>query len=49
MSGDKVSDQYKVQAIPTNYLIGSDGKILARFVGFDEDGIRKALEQAGVK
>ena len=49
MQGDSVAMKYRVAAIPTNYLIGSDGKILARFVGFDEAGIRKALAQAGVK
>lgn len=41
--------QYGVQAYPTNYLVGSDGKILFRSVGFDEDGIRAALAKAGVK
>jgi hypothetical protein len=49
MHGDKVATLYHVSAIPTNYVIGSDGKILARFLGFDEEGIRKALAQAGVK
>lgn len=49
MNGDKVAAKYGVQAIPTNYVIGSDGKILARFEGFDEEGIRKALAKVGVK
>jgi hypothetical protein len=39
-------EQYGVQAYPTNYLIGADGKILFRCVGFDEEGIKKALEKA---
>ncbi len=49
LNGDKVSTQYGVQAIPTNYVIGSDGKILGAFEGFDESGIRTALAKAGIK
>ena len=49
MQGTKVAATYQVQAIPTNYVIGSDGKILARFEGFDEQGIRAALAGVGVK
>lgn len=41
--------QYGVQAYPTNYLIGSDGKILFRGVGFEEDKIRQALAKIGIK
>lgn len=40
---------YGVQAYPTNYLVAPDGKILWRSVGFDEGGLRAALEKAGVK
>ena len=40
---------YGVQAYPTNYLIGADGKILWRSVGFDEPALRDALAQAGIK
>ena len=40
---------YGVQAYPTNYLVGPDGKILWRAVGFDETALRQALEKAGVK
>jgi outer membrane lipoprotein-sorting protein/peroxiredoxin len=49
MSGDKVADKYHVTAVPTNYLVGGNGKILARFEGFDETAIRAALPKAGVK
>ena len=49
MSGDKVADKYKVTAVPTNYLISGNGKILNRFEGFDEAAIRAALTKAGVK
>jgi hypothetical protein len=40
---------YGVQAYPTNYLIGPDGKVLWRGVGFDESSLRSALEKAGLK
>jgi len=39
---------YGVQAYPTNYLVGPDGKVLWRGVGFDETGLRAALAKAGV-
>lgn len=45
----KVAESYKVSGVPTNYLVGSDGKIIARFEGFDEAGIRQALAKAGIK
>jgi hypothetical protein len=44
-----VGKAYGVQAYPTNYLVGSDGKVLWRGVGFDEDALRKALTAAGLK
>lgn len=40
---------YGVQAFPTNYLVGADGKILYRSVGFDEAGLKAALAKAGLK
>jgi peroxiredoxin/outer membrane lipoprotein-sorting protein len=49
MNGDKVADKYHVTAVPTNYLVGENGKIVARFEGFDEAAIRVALPKAGVK
>jgi peroxiredoxin len=48
-SAGAVAKKYGVQAIPTNYVIGADGKILGAFEGFDEAGIRAALTKAGVK
>lgn len=44
-----VGKAYGVQAYPTNYLVGPDGKILWRGVGFPEPALRQALESAGVK
>jgi hypothetical protein len=37
-----------VVAYPTNYVVGKNGKIVARFVGFDEAGLKKALRSQGV-
>jgi thioredoxin-like negative regulator of GroEL len=47
--GPNVTQLFGVQAFPTNYLIGADGKILARFVGYDEDSLVKELKKAGFK
>jgi hypothetical protein len=44
-----VGKAYGVMAYPTNYLVGPDGKVLWRSVGFDEAGLRAALTKAGVK
>ncbi len=41
--------QYRVQAYPTNYVLDGSGKIIFRSVGFDEAGIRKALEKLNIK
>jgi thiol-disulfide isomerase/thioredoxin len=49
LGGEKISEQYRIQAIPTNYVLDPSGKILARFMGFDEQGIRAALAKAGVR
>ena len=40
---------YGVQAYPTNYLVGPDGKVLWRAVGFNEEGMRAALAEVGLK
>ena len=47
--GPDVSQLYGVQAYPTNYLIGADGKILAQFVGFNEKELLAELAKAGFK
>ena len=44
-----ISGKYGIQAIPTNYVLDPNGKILAAFEGFDENGIRQALAKAGIK
>ena len=46
---DDISKMYGVSAYPTTYVIDAKGKIVARFVGFDEDGLKKALKKLGAK
>ena len=48
MAGEdaKVPNAYRVEASPTNYLVGPDGKILWSSVGFDEQGLRDAVKKA---
>ena len=41
--GDEVSRAFGVRAYPTNYLIGPDGRVAWRGVGWDEAGLRAAL------
>jgi hypothetical protein len=45
----QVFENYGVQAYPTNYVIGPDGKVVFRTIGFNEKGIREALAKLGVK
>ena len=47
MDKGTVASKYGVQAIPTNYVIDSSGKVLGAFEGFDENGIRQALAKSG--
>lgn len=42
-SQSEVSDAFQVMAYPTNYLIGPDGKIQWRSVGWNEAALRGAL------
>jgi len=55
LKGDDVAKQYKVQGIPTFYVIGPDGSVLWNSVGFDpahaadiELAIERSLENAGL-
>jgi hypothetical protein len=53
LGNDKVADAYGgVEALPTTFYIGRDGKILTRVFGLVshsevEDNIRAALKQGG--
>jgi hypothetical protein len=41
--GDAVSSAFQVEYYPTNYIVGPQGKILYRKVGYEEDEIRSIL------
>ena len=45
----EVFNLFGVQAYPTNYIVDSEGKVVYRDVGFNEQAIRSALEKLGVK
>ena len=47
--GQLASEKYHVTAVPANYLIGRNGKILARYVGYDASGIQRTLAKAGIR
>ena len=44
-----VFEKYGVQAFPTNYLLDSEGKVVFRSVGFDEKGLRAAINNIVMK
>ena len=46
---NSVFSRYGVQAYPTNYLLDGEGNVVYRSVGFDEAGLRKALERLDLK
>ena len=50
--GDKnyaIFERYGVSGYPTNFLIDTTGKIVWSGVGFNEAGLRAALEKMGLK
>jgi thioredoxin-like negative regulator of GroEL len=46
--GGDIAKMYGVMAYPTNYLI-KDGKVFAKFVGFDEKAMKAAITKMGFK
>ncbi len=40
----RIAMTYGVQALPTSFLIGKDGKIIKKFTGYDEDSYQKILD-----
>jgi thiol-disulfide isomerase/thioredoxin len=50
--GNVIGDLYKIQAIPTQYVIGKDGKVIDGFVGYDSQGdpnevaLKSAIDKA---
>ncbi len=43
----EVSGAYQLQSVPTTVLIGADGSLLARVVGWDREGLEELLARAG--
>lgn len=44
-----VVTKYGVPAFPTNFIIAPDRTVVARFVGFDEDGLKSSIRKLGLK
>ena len=40
----RIAMTYGVQALPTSFLIGKDGKIIEKFTGYDDDSYQKILD-----
>ncbi|GIV01614.1 MAG: hypothetical protein KatS3mg015_0444 [Fimbriimonadales bacterium] len=49
MAPVKVHQAFGVRAYPTNYVVDSEGKVIARFVGWNEDAMKDALKSKGIK
>ena len=47
--GMAVTSAFGIKAFPTNYVVGPDGKVLYRGVGYHEAKIRRALETTAGK
>jgi len=45
--GSAVSDAFRVQVYPTNYVIGPEGRIVYRSVGWDQSQVLKACASKG--
>ena len=45
--GQRVSETFGVVAYPTTYVLGPDGRVLYRGVGFNEHALRKILLPRG--
>lgn len=46
---DELGRAFGVRVYPTNYVIGPDGRVAYRAVGFDESDLRSALEKVAPK
>lgn len=43
-----VPKQYGIIVTPTSYVLDKNGKVVAQIIGYDEEGIKKALVHLGV-
>ncbi|MCH8274434.1 MAG: TlpA family protein disulfide reductase [Armatimonadetes bacterium] len=48
LAPDDVHSKFGVRAYPTNYIVDSKGKVVARFVGYDEAKLLEALKSQGI-
>ena len=50
LEGDRTAlEKYRVSAMPVNYLIGHNGKVLARYVGYEPANVLHVLAKSGIK
>jgi len=49
MAPVKVHQAFGVRAYPTNYVVDSEGKVVARFVGWNENALKEALKSKGIR
>ncbi len=47
--GQIASEKYHVTACPVTYLIGNNGKVIARYVGYEEAAMRRVLAKTGIR
>jgi len=47
--GASIPSLFFVELFPTNYLLAPSGRVVYRQVGWDEAGLRTALEALGVR
>lgn len=46
---DSIAMKFGVMAFPTNYVLDSEGKVVAQFVGYDEKSLLESLKKLGIK
>ena len=49
VNGQSIAERYQITATPTSYVVGRNGNILAAIFGMDVQGIRTAVDHAGIK
>ena len=49
MTDGSVTGAYRIESFPSTYLLNSEGKIVYRAVGVDEDGLLRSLRELGFK
>lgn len=49
MAPVEVHQKFGVRAYPTNYVVDSEGVVIDRFVGWNEQKLKDALAKKGIK